>query len=86
MSEQRGMGVAGQASLKTFKAFFIEFTLPYRVIRGEQTKIPLTVHNYLTVCLEVSLGHLARNMALAGSDRLPLGITLASQWSSPSPC
>ncbi|XP_054835570.1 C3 and PZP-like alpha-2-macroglobulin domain-containing protein 8 [Eublepharis macularius] len=55
MSEDSGMGLARQASLTTFKAFFIEFTLPYRVIRGEQTKIPLTVHNYLAVCMEVHI-------------------------------
>ncbi|XP_063003438.1 C3 and PZP-like alpha-2-macroglobulin domain-containing protein 8 [Elgaria multicarinata webbii] len=53
VSEERGLGLARRAELRTFKPFFIEFTLPYRVIRGEQTKIPLTVHNYLPVCLEV---------------------------------
>lgn len=52
---ERGLGLARQTELKTFKPFFIEFTLPYHIIRGEQAKIPLTVHNYLPMCLEVRL-------------------------------
>lgn len=54
LSEEQGLGIATQTELKTFKPFFIEFTLPYHVIRGEQTKIPLTVYNYLAVCVEVT--------------------------------
>ncbi|XP_060089087.1 C3 and PZP-like alpha-2-macroglobulin domain-containing protein 8 [Heteronotia binoei] len=93
MSEERGMGVAGQASLKTFKAFFIEFTLPYRVIRGEQTKIPLTVHNYLAVCLEVHVKivvpkgiklvghpgkhHLTRKKCVAPGEAKPTSVVLS---------
>lgn len=54
LSEDKGLGIARQTELKTFKPFFIDFTLPYHVIRGEQTKIPLTVYNYLAVCAEVT--------------------------------
>lgn len=54
LSEEKGLGIASQTELKTFKPFFIDFTLPYHVIRGEQTKIPLTVYNYLAVCAEVT--------------------------------
>lgn len=54
LSEEKGLGIASQTELKTFKPFFIDFTLPYHVIRGEQTKIPLTVYNYLAVCVEVT--------------------------------
>lgn len=53
MSEETGLGVARSAYLKTFKSFFIDFTLPYHVIRGEQVKIPLTVYNYLPITVEV---------------------------------
>ncbi|XP_015280131.1 PREDICTED: C3 and PZP-like alpha-2-macroglobulin domain-containing protein 8 [Gekko japonicus] len=93
MSEERGLGVAEQASLKTFKAFFIEFTLPYRVIRGEQTKIPLTVHNYLAVCLEVHVKiavpkgikfvghpgkhHLTRKKCVAPGEAKPTSVVLS---------
>ncbi|XP_073449024.1 C3 and PZP-like alpha-2-macroglobulin domain-containing protein 8 isoform X1 [Aquarana catesbeiana] len=55
MSEETGLGVARSAYLKTFKSFFIDFTLPYHVIRGEQVKIPLTVYNYLPITVEVHI-------------------------------
>ncbi|XP_063770568.1 C3 and PZP-like alpha-2-macroglobulin domain-containing protein 8 isoform X2 [Pseudophryne corroboree] len=55
VSEETGLGVAKAAHLKTFKPFFIDFTLPYHVIRGEQVKIPLTVYNYLPVNVEVHI-------------------------------
>ncbi|KAM4608160.1 C3 and PZP-like alpha-2-macroglobulin domain-containing protein 8 [Discoglossus pictus] len=55
MSEQSGLGVARSIQLKTFKPFFIDFTLPYHVTRGEQVKIPLTVYNYLPINAEVHI-------------------------------
>ncbi|KAM4808477.1 C3 and PZP-like alpha-2-macroglobulin domain-containing protein 8 isoform 1-T1 [Rhinophrynus dorsalis] len=55
MSTEKGLGIARQTQLKTFKPFFIDFTLPYYVIRGEQVKIPLTVYNYLPVSVEVHI-------------------------------
>ncbi|KAG8454856.1 hypothetical protein GDO86_001179 [Hymenochirus boettgeri] len=55
ISGVKGLGVASQVHLKTFKPFFIDFTLPYYVIRGEQVKIPLTVYNYLSVNVEVHI-------------------------------
>ncbi|XP_069818383.1 C3 and PZP-like alpha-2-macroglobulin domain-containing protein 8 isoform X2 [Dendropsophus ebraccatus] len=55
VSEETGLGVAKATSLKTMKAFFIDFTLPYFVIRGEQVKIPLTVYNYLPMNVEVHI-------------------------------
>ncbi|XP_053147686.1 C3 and PZP-like alpha-2-macroglobulin domain-containing protein 8 isoform X2 [Hemicordylus capensis] len=53
LSAERGLGLAEQVGLRAFQPFFLEFSLPYRVIRGEQSKLPLTVHNYLAVCVEV---------------------------------
>ncbi|XP_053709629.1 C3 and PZP-like alpha-2-macroglobulin domain-containing protein 8 [Synchiropus splendidus] len=53
MSDAKGMGLAKPAELRTFKSFFVDFTLPYSLIRGEQTKVPLTVYNYLPTCTEV---------------------------------
>lgn len=55
LSEEKGLGLAERAELRTFKPFFVDFTLPYSLIRGEQTKVPLTVYNYLPTCAEVSL-------------------------------
>lgn len=54
LSKGKGLGLAKRAELRTFKPFFVEFTLPYSLIRGEQTKVPLTVYNYLPTCAEVS--------------------------------
>ncbi|VCX41701.1 unnamed protein product, partial [Gulo gulo] len=53
LSEAWGLGVASPALLKTFKPFFVDFTLPPHVVRGEQAKIPLSVYNYMGTCAEV---------------------------------
>lgn len=53
LSEEKGLGLAERTELRTFKPFFVDFTLPYSLIRGEQTKVPLTVYNYLPTCSEV---------------------------------
>ncbi|XP_075857344.1 C3 and PZP-like alpha-2-macroglobulin domain-containing protein 8 [Microcebus murinus] len=53
LSPSRGLGVAEPALLKTFKPFFVDFTLPALVVRGEQVKIPLSVYNYMGACAEV---------------------------------
>lgn len=53
LSQDKGLGLAKRAELRTFKPFFVDFTLPYSLIRGEQTKVPLTVYNYLPTCAEV---------------------------------
>ncbi|VTJ73118.1 Hypothetical predicted protein [Marmota monax] len=53
LSTSRGLGIAEPALLKTFKPFFLDFTLPPLVVRGEQVKVPLSVYNYLGTCAEV---------------------------------
>ncbi|XP_047387857.1 C3 and PZP-like alpha-2-macroglobulin domain-containing protein 8 [Sciurus carolinensis] len=53
LSASGGLGIAEPALLQTFKPFFLDFTLPPLVIRGEQVKIPLSVYNYLGTCVEV---------------------------------
>ncbi|XP_038058113.1 C3 and PZP-like alpha-2-macroglobulin domain-containing protein 8 isoform X2 [Patiria miniata] len=55
MSPTYGLGVAETVPLTTFKNFFVEFTLPYSVIRGEQLRVPVTVYNYLDRCVQVDL-------------------------------
>ncbi|XP_043935798.1 alpha-2-macroglobulin-like isoform X2 [Protopterus annectens] len=42
-----GFGLSHTISLKTFKPFFLEPTLPYSVIRGEAFSLKVTVFNYL---------------------------------------
>ena len=47
MSFEYGMGVSNRATLKAFQPFFVQMTLPYSVIRGEEVPITVTVFNYL---------------------------------------
>ena len=53
LSQDRGLALADPVQLRTYKAFFVDFKLPYSVVRGEQVKIPLTVYNYLHSCVRV---------------------------------
>ncbi|XP_060000647.1 C3 and PZP-like alpha-2-macroglobulin domain-containing protein 8 isoform X4 [Lagenorhynchus albirostris] len=53
LSAERGLGIAESTLLKTFKPFFVDFTLPPNVVRGEQAKIPLSIYNYMDTCVEV---------------------------------
>eukprot|EP00058_Branchiostoma_floridae_P001384 XP_002586872.1 hypothetical protein BRAFLDRAFT_101769 [Branchiostoma floridae] len=55
MSETHGLSLAAPITLRTYKPFFVDFTLPYSVVRGEQVKIPLSIHNYLEYCTEVHM-------------------------------
>ena len=54
LSPRRGLGIAEPTLLKTFKPFFVDFTLPPYVVRGEQAKIPVSIYNYMDTCAEVS--------------------------------
>lgn len=53
LSSAWGLGIATPSLLKTFKPFFVDFTLPPQVVRGEQVKIPLSIYNYMDTCMEV---------------------------------
>ncbi|XP_029905241.1 C3 and PZP-like alpha-2-macroglobulin domain-containing protein 8 [Myripristis murdjan] len=93
LSEENGLGLAKRAELRTFKPFFVDFTLPYSVIRGEQTKVPLTVYNYLPTCSEVHVKvsvpkgikfvghpgkhHLTRKKCVAPGEATPTSIVLS---------
>ncbi|XP_067934596.1 ovostatin-like isoform X3 [Watersipora subatra] len=55
MDEQDGLGVSPAASLIAFQPFFVSMNLPYSVIRREKMPIAVTVSNYLSQCLAVSL-------------------------------
>ncbi|KAI4828654.1 hypothetical protein KUCAC02_022733 [Chaenocephalus aceratus] len=93
LSEEKGLGLAKRAELRTFKPFFVDFTLPYRLIRGEQTKVPLTVYNYLPSCAEVHVKvsvpkgikfighpgkhHLTRKKCVAPGEATPTSIVLS---------
>ena len=55
LNPQSGIGVSNPTRLQSVKNFFMDFNLPYSVIRGEAVEIPLTTYNYLNVCVEVIL-------------------------------
>ncbi|XP_056303565.1 C3 and PZP-like alpha-2-macroglobulin domain-containing protein 8 [Danio aesculapii] len=92
LSAEKGLGLARTAELRTFKPFFIDFTLPYSIVRGEQTKVPLTVYNYLPTCVEVHVKvsvpkgikfvghpgkhHLTRKKCVAPGEATPTFIVL----------
>ncbi|XP_066566805.1 alpha-2-macroglobulin-like isoform X1 [Amia ocellicauda] len=50
-----GLGLAPPALLTAFQPFFVELTLPYSVIRGEQFEMRATVFNYLSKCIMVKV-------------------------------
>uniref|UniRef100_A0A3P9L213 C3 and PZP like alpha-2-macroglobulin domain containing 8 n=1 Tax=Oryzias latipes TaxID=8090 RepID=A0A3P9L213_ORYLA len=93
LSEKKGLGVAERVELRTFKPFFVDFTLPYSLIRGEQTKVPLTVYNYMPTCAEVHVKvsvpkgvkfighpgkhHLARKKCVSSEEATPTSIVLS---------
>ncbi|XP_070542069.1 alpha-2-macroglobulin-like isoform X2 [Ptychodera flava] len=54
-SLEKGVGVSETAKLTAFQPFFLSYTLPYSVIRGEKVPILVTVFNYLSQCLTIEL-------------------------------
>lgn len=46
-------GLAPRAELKAFQPFFLELTLPYSIVRGENFELKATVFNYLSECIMV---------------------------------
>ncbi|XP_055020617.1 C3 and PZP-like alpha-2-macroglobulin domain-containing protein 8 isoform X1 [Boleophthalmus pectinirostris] len=93
LSEGSGLGLAKRTELRVFKSFFVDFTLPYSLIRGEQTKVPLTVYSYLPTCSEVHVKisvpkgikfvghpgkhHLTRKKCVAPGEAAPTSIVLS---------
>ncbi|XP_036271779.1 C3 and PZP-like alpha-2-macroglobulin domain-containing protein 8 [Pipistrellus kuhlii] len=93
LSSAWGLGIATPSSLTTFKPFFVDFTLPAQVVRGEQAKILLSIYNYMGTCTEVYVKisvpkgtrfvghpgrrHLTRKMCVASGETEPLWVVLA---------
>uniref|UniRef100_A0A3B3YY18 Alpha-2-macroglobulin bait region domain-containing protein n=1 Tax=Poecilia mexicana TaxID=48701 RepID=A0A3B3YY18_9TELE len=50
-----GFGLAPRQKLTVFQPFFLELTLPYSIIRGENFELKATVFNYLTKCIMVKV-------------------------------
>ncbi|KAM6320650.1 alpha-2-macroglobulin-like protein 1 [Aegotheles albertisi] len=54
-SEIHGFGVSEPTSLRSFKPFFVEPTLPYSVFRGESFPLKVKVFSYLKQCMVLQL-------------------------------
>nr|XP_023648138.1 alpha-2-macroglobulin-like [Paramormyrops kingsleyae] len=52
---QAGLGLAPPLNLTVFQPFFLEITLPYSVVRGENFELKATVFNYLPKCIMVTV-------------------------------
>uniref|UniRef100_A0A3P9PFK9 Alpha-2-macroglobulin-like n=1 Tax=Poecilia reticulata TaxID=8081 RepID=A0A3P9PFK9_POERE len=51
----QGFGLAPRQKLTVFQPFFLELSLPYSIIRGENFELKATVFNYLTKCIMVKV-------------------------------
>jgi hypothetical protein len=49
-----GLGIAPPTSIRVFKPYFMDFTLPYSVKRGEILPLKVSLFNYLNHALPVS--------------------------------
>lgn len=53
VAEEAGFGISVPASLTAFQMFFVEMTLPYSIIRGEDFLLRANVFNYMGTCNQV---------------------------------
>ncbi|XP_074527263.1 alpha-2-macroglobulin-like [Halichoeres trimaculatus] len=51
----QGFGLAPRKELTVFQPFFLELSLPYSIIRGENFELKATVFNYLPRCIMVTV-------------------------------
>ncbi|CAH1797987.1 unnamed protein product [Owenia fusiformis] len=54
-NSETGLGISQPIALNAFQPFFVSFTLPYAVVRGEKVPVIITVFNYLKECLMIKL-------------------------------
>jgi alpha-2-macroglobulin len=50
-----GVGVSPVTGITAFQPFFLSFTLPYSAIRGEIVPVLVSIFNYMSECLVVSI-------------------------------
>lgn len=51
----QGFGLAPRKEITVFQPFFLELSLPYSIVRGEQFELKATVFNYLTSCIMITV-------------------------------
>lgn len=55
ISPKHGLGVAKHSTITAFQPFFLDYTLPYSVKRGEQLVLKVSLFNYLDANLPVTI-------------------------------
>ncbi|XP_076355649.1 pregnancy zone protein-like [Tachypleus tridentatus] len=55
IDQDRGLGVSNTTSVVGFQPFFLSFTIPYSIIRGEVAQLAVTIFNYLSECMPVRI-------------------------------
>lgn len=53
LERESGFGISAPTSLTAFQPFFVDLTLPYSIIRGEDFLLRANVFNYLDKCIKV---------------------------------
>uniref|UniRef100_A0A8C3I065 Uncharacterized protein n=1 Tax=Chrysemys picta bellii TaxID=8478 RepID=A0A8C3I065_CHRPI len=53
LEKESGFGISAPTSLTAFQPFFVDLTLPYSIIRGEDFLLRANVFNYLDRCIKV---------------------------------
>ncbi|KAM6474043.1 LOW QUALITY PROTEIN: ovostatin-like [Liasis olivaceus] len=75
VAQETGFGISEPASLIAFQPFFVDLTLPYSIIRGEDFLLKAVIFNYLDRCIQVtaslaqSLDFQAQLISPAGDDK-----------------
>ncbi|CAM5078645.1 unnamed protein product [Natator depressus] len=55
LERESGFGISAPTSLTAFQPFFVDLTLPYSIIRGEDFLLRANVFNYLDKCIKVGI-------------------------------
>ncbi|XP_052277894.1 murinoglobulin-2-like isoform X2 [Dreissena polymorpha] len=55
LHESAGLGISDVAKVTGFQPFFVDVSLPYSVVRGENAEIKITVFNYLPHCIALQV-------------------------------
>uniref|UniRef100_A0A667GSE7 Ovostatin homolog 2-like n=1 Tax=Lynx canadensis TaxID=61383 RepID=A0A667GSE7_LYNCA len=50
-----GFGISSTVTLEISQPFFVEMTLPFSVVRNEQSDLVVSVFSYLSTCVEISV-------------------------------
>lgn len=60
VSPVQGLGIAPPTTITTFQPFFLDYSLPYSVKRGEMLRMKVSLFNYMQHSLPVSISRLEK--------------------------